>query len=674
YQDVYRVDLETGARTLAVKKMLSFTLCPLCLQPSADGGRFLYYDEGQYLVYDMASGRSTNITRTVPTSFIDSANDMTPAVKPPVPPVGWVKDGGAVLLSDDWDIWNVPVGGGSATNLTVSGRKEGVHYRWLPALDPEEKGIDLSLSRYLGMYGERTKKNGIGRLDPGKTGVQVLLWDDAEFSRVLKATRADVYLYTKETYKDPPDYYVTDGMLKAGRKVTDLDAQVKPFAWSSGSQIVEYTAVLGKGGKPQKLQASLFLPANYQKGKAYPTIVRLYEKQSQNHNQFYPPRTTGTGFNKSTYTSNGYAVLMPDIVYNVNDPGMSAVWCVISAVQAAIKTGVVDPKRIGLHGHSWGGYQTAFLITQTDMFAAAAAGAPLTDLVSFYSSLFKNRGGSNQPLFENNQARFSGGYWDYRDAFIRNSPVFAARNVKTPLLLNHNDKDGAVDFNQGLEYYNTLRRLGKNVVMLEYVGENHNMAKEANRQDYIVRMKEFFDHYLMDRPAPDWLSKGVPRLEMEDHLDRRMEQPQRPAKPATAKPTATDARPEARPQLAAAPQRPDLAARVDAVFAQWAKPNSAGCAVAVIKDGAIVYEKGYGMSNLEYDLPITPASVFNIASVSKQFTAMAVMVLVSQGKVALDDEARKYVKELPDFGTPVTIRHLLTHTSGLREQMGLLNL
>ena len=168
------------------------------------------------------------------------------------------------------------------------------------------------------------------------------------------------------------------------------------------------------------------------------------------------------------------------------------------------------PKKVGLTGHSWGGYQTSFLVTQTDMFAAAVAGAPLTNMISMYSLIYKNTGGGNGAIFEASQGRFKGGYWDNWDAYYRNSPVFFAKNVKTPLMILHNDRDGAVDFTQGVEYYNTLRRLQKPVIMLEYVGENHGLRKPSNMRDYTVRMKEYFDHYLKGAAAPDWMTKGVP--------------------------------------------------------------------------------------------------------------------------------------------------------------------
>lgn len=521
YEDVYVINAKTGERKLALKK------ARWTFGPSTDGGKFLYYEDGHSFAYDMATGQSVNITKAVPTSFVNDEDDHN-VVKPPRQSLGWTKDGDAVLLSDGWDIWKVPVAA-PAVNLTVNGKKDGIRYRRVMRLDPEEKGWDLSVPRYVDVFGEYTKKGGVARLEPGKPGATLLLWDEASFG-IQKARKADVYLYTKATPSAPSDTYVTDASLKAGRKITGLDEQVKNFAWSSGAQIIEYSVTLGKGGPTRKLQGSLYLPANYVKGKTYPTIVYIYEKLTSGHFGFTTP--SASGFNKSVYTSNGYAVLMPDITYRVNDPGMSAVWCLTAAVKAAIATGVVDPKHIGLHGHSWGGYQTAFTITQTDLFAAAIAGAPLTNMVSMYSLIYKNSGGGNMSIFESSQGRFLGGYWDNWDAYYRNSPVNFAKNVKAPLVILHNDKDGAVDFTQGVEYYNALRRLGKPVVMLEYPGENHSLAKPANQQDYTVRMKEFFDHFLMGKPAPEWWAKGVSRLEMEDHIRQRLEEQKKKMTPA----------------------------------------------------------------------------------------------------------------------------------------------
>jgi dipeptidyl aminopeptidase/acylaminoacyl peptidase len=511
YRDVYVINMKTGDRKLALKK------ARFPGQASVDGTKFFYYEGGSYFVYDMASGQSANVTTLVPASFIDTEND-TNVVKPPRPALGWTSDSAALLLSDGWDIWQVPAAGGTAVNLTGNGKKDAIRYRMIARFDPDEEGTDLSKTRYVSAFGEWTKKGGYATLEPGKPGAQMLLWDDAGFG-VQKARKADVYFVSKSTYKDPPDVYVADASLKPGRKLTSAGDQVKAFTWSAGQMLVEYTFTLNKARGPQKLQGSLSLPANYEKGKQYPMVVYIYERLTQGHNQFATP--TANGFNKSVYTSNGYAVLQPDITYALNDPGVSAVACITAAVKAAIATGVVDPKRIGLQGHSWGGYQTAFAVTQTDMFAAAVAGAPLTNMVSMYSLIYKNSGGTNQAIFESSQGRFLGSYSDNWEAYVRNSPVNFAKNVKTPLIILHNDRDGAVDFTQGVEYYNTLRRLGKNVIMLEYVGENHGLVKPANRFDYTIRMKEFFDHYLKSEPAPAWMTDGVPRLQMEQHLKDR---------------------------------------------------------------------------------------------------------------------------------------------------------
>ncbi len=240
--------------------------------------------------------------------------------------------------------------------------------------------------------------------------------------------------------------YVGDASLTGAQKLTDTAKTIDPFAWSAGSMLLDFT-----NAKKEHLQASLYLPANYEKGKQYPMVVYIYERLTQGHNAFPRPAVPGTGFNLAYYLSNGYAVLEPDIKYYVNDPGMSAVWAIVPAVKAAIATGVPDPKHIGLHGHSWGGYQTAFTVTQTDIFAAAVAGAPLTDMISMYSLIYKNSGGTNGAIFESSQGRFTGPPLEIWEAYTRNSPVRFADKVVTPLMILSNDKDGAVDFTQGIE-------------------------------------------------------------------------------------------------------------------------------------------------------------------------------------------------------------------------------
>ena len=510
YRDVYAIDTRTGKKTV-IKKNLRWGN-----SSSPDTTKYLYYDTRHFYVFDTATGMARNLTEKVPTSFVNAENDHN-IIDPPTQVVGWSSDNQYVLISDRWDIWKVPVAAGeTAVNLTVNGRKDAIRYQGrVPGIYPNERGIDLSKPQYFSVMAEWTKRAGYGMLEPGKTGLKMLLWEDASIGGLQKSEKGDVWIYRKETPTQAPQIYVTDATLSAGRKLVDMAPEAESLAWSAGAQLIEF-----KNDKGERLQASLYLPANYEKGKQYPTIVYIYERLTQGHYGYGRP--TANGFSRQAYTSNGYAVLQPDIKYYVNDPGMSAAWTLPAAVKAAVATGVVDPKRVGLHGHSWGGYQTAFTITQSDIFAAAIAGAPLTNMISMYSIIYKNTGGTNGSIFESSQGRFTTGPWENWEAYSRNSPVYHAAKVKTPLVILHNDLDGAVDFTQGVEYYNTLRRLQKPVVMLEYPGENHGLARPANQQDYTVRMKEFFDHHLKGAPAPDWWKEGVPRLKMQENLDQRL--------------------------------------------------------------------------------------------------------------------------------------------------------
>ena len=532
FRDIYAIDTQTGQKK-TIKKGLRWGN-----SASPDGTKYLYYEDKHFHVYDVETGIARNITATVPATFINVEDDHN-IVDPPTNVIGWASDNAHVLISDRWDVWKVPVAAGAAAvNLTVNGRKDQIRYQSRLRIDPDERGIDLGKRQYFSAMSEWTKRAGYGVLEPGQRGLKMLLWEEASIGRLQKAEKGDVWIYSRETPTQPTSIFVTDASLATGRKIVDTAAESAPYHWTSGAQLLTYTNNHPNAKERVQLQASLYLPANYEKGKQYPMVVYIYERLTQGHYGYGRP--TANGFSRQAYTSNGYAVLQPDIKYYVNDPGMSAFWALVPAVQAAIKTGVVDPKRVGLHGHSWGGYQTAFTITQTDMFAAAIAGAPLTNMISMYSIIYKNTGGTNGAIFESSQGRFTGGPWEEWAAYTRNSPVAHAKNVKTPLIILHNDLDGAVDFTQGIEYFNTLRRLEKPVILLEYPGENHGLARPANQQDYTVRMKEFFDHHLKGAPAPDWLQYGIPRLKMQEHIDQRLKE--RQEKEKNAAPAGTSGR------------------------------------------------------------------------------------------------------------------------------------
>jgi dipeptidyl aminopeptidase/acylaminoacyl peptidase len=512
YTDVYVVDLKTGQRQKVLEKhyQASFWGSP---DPSPDGTKLAYARDGHYWVYDLLTKTHRNLTEKAPTSFVDTDED-TNVKLPTTPRVGWTADSRYLLLRDRWDLWKISVDGKETVNLSRHGQRDRIRYQGRALFYPDEKGIDLKLPQYFRVYGERTKKSGLARLDNGQQ-MTTVLWEDANLGSLIKAKKADLLMFSRETFATPANYYAASAANLAQAKPLTQNAPDHPkYAWSPGARLVDYVS-----DKGDSLQGALFLPAGYEPGKKYPTIVYYYEKLSQTLHNFSNPGFSGTGWNPGVYTSNGYAVFVPDIVYKHNDPGMSAFWCVLPGVRAALQTGVIDEQRMGLHGHSWGGYQTSFLITQTNQFKAAAAGAPLTDLVSMYNLIYWNSGNSNGSIFEASQGRMVPP-WDNWEAYQRNSPMHHVKQVNTPLLMLHNDKDGAVDFTQGVEFYNALRRLRKPVVMVQYKGENHGLAKLPNRKDYAVRMMEFFDHHLKGKPAPAWLARGVPKLELDEHLDR----------------------------------------------------------------------------------------------------------------------------------------------------------
>ena len=510
YSDIYLINLANGSKKRLFEKFYQNNNRGFNLSPN--GKMACYYQDGTFFTLNLETGVQINLTGSIQSAFVDDLDDHN-VFKPSTDFFDWSADSKYVLIADNNDLWRISADGKAVTQLTDNFKAKQLQITSRYSIYPDDKGADLQKPQFFTVFNKVNKQEGLARLTGSK--LNVLFMDDHIYSGFTRAIHAPVYAYRKEDNNHSPETFVTSlPDLSAAKQVTVNTPDQRKYAWSAGVKLISYVSANG-----DTLQAALYLPANYEQGKAYPTITYIYERLTNGLNSYSNPDFPGGGFNRALYTCNGYAVLMPDIKYKLNDPGMSAVACVVPAVKAAIATGIVDARRVAIHGHSWGGYQTSFLITQTNIFKAAAAGAPLTDMISMYSLIYGNAGITNQSIFEASQGRLTPGYWDNWDAFTRNSPIYYIKNVQTPLLLLHNDADGAVNFTQGVEYYNGLRRLNKPVVMITYRGENHGIGKLPNRKDYAVRMLEYFDYMLKDKPAPIWWAKGVNHLDMEKYLE-----------------------------------------------------------------------------------------------------------------------------------------------------------
>ena len=507
--DIYRVNLTTGERTL-IEPGLSRTM-----NSSPDGKWFLYLSKGRVYSYEMATGKKTVIDGN--RNFVNVEDDHD-YEKPVYGVAGFSSDGKSALLYDRYDVWALPLAGGTPVNLTKGfGAKNETRLR-VTYLRPggraggagsggDDPGVDLTKPIALTAYGEYTKKTGYFEVAPGQAPTP-LIWADKAIGNPTIARRAERMIYTQTTFNEYPNYWVSDLKFTSPRQVTDADPGIfKEFAWGT-KKLVDYT-----NSKGQRLQATLTLPAGYEPGKRYPMLVYFYEIMSNTHHSFSFPVYDDRP-HISTYASNGYLVLQPDVVYEIGKPGSSALDCVGSAVRKVIELGYADPKRVGLQGHSWGGYQSSFIVTQTDMFAAVVTGAPPTDLTSFYGTLYRSSGNIQQGITEVGQVRMGDGVtpWSHHALYESQSPIHNAPNIKTPFMILHGTADGAVDWGQGLEFYAAARRLGKQVILLSYPDEAHHLGRRENQIDFQTRMRQFFDHYLKGEPAPKWMTDGIPQI------------------------------------------------------------------------------------------------------------------------------------------------------------------
>ncbi len=511
-RDVDLIDLRTGQRRRIIDQLSGGARFPdSTLMTSPEGGYLAYFRDDDYWIYDVAHDTHTNATSDLPGSFANREDDHPAPQTPPYGVAGWTEHDSALLVYDRYDVWHIPTDGSQPTRVTRGAESE-VRHRYVK-LDPDEESIDTSRPIYFSLYGEWTKQSGFARLAANDQVPKRLVWHDKALDRLQKARYADVFAYVEQDFDDSPDYFLGGPTLDDASQITETNRFQADFHWGD-SELIEYRNAQG-----DRLQGALFYPADYQPGRQYPMVVYVYEKRSQFVHRYAAPSERST-YNTSVFTTQGYFVLQPDVVFRFREPGASALDCITSGVERVLEMGMIDRNRIGLVGHSWGGYETAFLVTQTDLFAAAVAGAPLTNFFSMYGSVFWNTGVPETGHFEVGQERMEVPFWEDVDAYVRNSPLFSIQNMNTPLLMEFGDKDGSVDWHQGIEMYNAARRLGKEMILLVYPGENHSVRKKENQIDYHRRILDWFGHKLQGEQAAKWITDGVRHLEREKELKR----------------------------------------------------------------------------------------------------------------------------------------------------------
>lgn len=502
YRDVYSVDLASGEATLLASRIRSTpTLSP--------AGRYAVWwdgDDRHWMTADLVSGEVRTLTAGIDVPLHNELDDH-PQAPPPYGQVVWVEDDRGVLVYDKHDIWLVdPAGRTQPKNVTDGvGRDEGLRFR-VVRTDPSEDAVPddrLLLSAFdlqnksAGFYRDHVSSNG----RPAR-----ILMEDYAFSAPRSSEDGSTLLFTRESFTDFPDLWVASADLQNRRQVSDVNPQQDEYTWGS-AELVEWTSA-----DRETLQGILYKPDGFDSSRKYPMMVYFYERNSDGLYRHRPPAPGGSSINYSFYVSRGYLLFVPDIPYEIGYPGESALDAVVPGVLSLVDEGFVDRDRIGVQGHSWGGYQIAYMVTKTNLFAAAEAGAPVSNMTSAYGGIRWASGMSRAFQYERTQSRIGGTLWEATDEYLHNSPLFYADKIQTPLLMMHNDEDGAVPWYQGIELFNAMRRLEKPVWMLNYNGEAHGLRQEHNRKDWAIRMQQFFDHYLIDAPAPVWLEQGVPAV------------------------------------------------------------------------------------------------------------------------------------------------------------------
>ena len=482
------------------------------LSPKAKYVLWWDYNERAWFAYDIANGNMRNLTGGIDTNFWNEKDDH-PMMPESYGASFWVSDDLYVVLNDRYDLWLVDPADGKATRLT-QGREPKRTYRYINTKDSEdEPGVAPGETVYLKVFDEVTKENGLAATKAIGKIQNVYTWDFGGYTYdgLKVAKNVPVLAYLKGNFQEPMDLYYRgiSGAKAYTEKVTAINPQQADYNWGT-VELFQWTTFDGK-----KLDGLLYKPEDFDAAKKYPLMCYFYETNSETLYRNIVPQPSWSTVNLTFYTSRGYVVFVPDIVYTSGLPGQSAYNCIVSGVEALAKNPWIDRENMAIQGQSWGGYEVAYLITRTNIFKAAGAGAPVSNMTSAYGGIRWESGMSRQFQYEQTQSRIGKDLWSGLELYMENSPLFRLPNVQTPVLIMHNDNDGAVPWYQGIEMFMGLRRLGKPAWLLEYNNEAHNLKERRNRKDLTIRLQQFFDHYLKGAPEPAWMRDGVPTMKKE---------------------------------------------------------------------------------------------------------------------------------------------------------------
>lgn len=492
------VNINTGEKIRAFTKMAS----SVRLSPQGDYAYGYNTVDSTWVSYELASGKKLNLTKGK--VFYDELND-SPRSPGSYRIAGWTENDESILIYDRYDIWKFDPTNGKSKRLT-KGRENKTAYRYVK-LDSEARYIDSKEKWLLTTFNETSKNSGYYEYNAGKQKGKQLVDGPYRYSSPKKAKNSDNLIFTRQSFEEFPNIRLSDLRFKNQTMISNANPQQTAYNWGT-SELVNWTSLDGK-----ELTGMLIKPENFDPTKKYPMIVNFYEKSSNNLHRHRAPSAGRSTINYSFYTSRGYVIFNPDVYYRIGYPGESAFNCVIPGITSLIEKGFIDKDNIGAQGHSWGGYQIAYLVTKTNIFKAAESGAPVPNMISAYGGIRWGTGLSRQFQYEHTQSRLGGTPWEYPARYIENSPIFNIDKINTPLLIMHNDADGHVPWYQGIEFFVSLRRLGKPSWFLNYNDEPHWPLKLQNRKDFNIRMAQFFDHYLKGAPKPVWMERGVPALE-----------------------------------------------------------------------------------------------------------------------------------------------------------------